>query len=431
MKNAENGGIMDDSVFKIGGAIDKKLLDINLNSSKRGVGNVNVFLKQIFNIGKAELTDSNQRSIVNPGSRIVLTSSFDGNYFTYTDGDPASGYYSTIYNDSLNTDDSTFFATINNELSWKKLDNKKRRGFKDLIGLGISGKHQLINVNQNSIDTLLNNFIGGAEIYNTYTNNSFWWKVSGKYVIEGYNKSDYFFNADVKKRILDSLSFIRLSVESRLQRPDFIYQNFSSNNFNWENNFDPIQKNSAAVAFYSNKLQLTSQLSYYLYSNIPYFDDYGIARSYSGELSVIKLSIEKNFSLYNWHLDNRVVYQKSPDSSVIRIPEFILDHSLYYENDLFKKALNLQVGVSVFYTSAYYSNSYMPVTGEFYLQNKNKYGNYPYLDFFINAEIKTVRIFFKIDHLNNGFSGNNYMITPNYPYPDRTFKFGVSWRFFD
>jgi hypothetical protein len=120
-----------------------------------------------------------------------------------------------------------------------------------------------------------------------------------------------------------------------------------------------------------------------------------------------------------------------PDSSVIRIPNFISENSLYYENDLFKKALRLQVGASLYYTSAYYADAYMPVTDQFYLQDKKKYGNYPFVDVFINARIKTVRIFFKMDHINSGFSGKKYVLTPGYPYPERAFKFGVSWRFFD
>jgi hypothetical protein len=85
----------------------------------------------------------------------------------------------------------------------------------------------------------------------------------------------------------------------------------------------------------------------------------------------------------------------------------------------------------VFYTSAYYANAYMPATGQFYIQTEKKYGDYPFIDFFINAQIKTVRIFIKVDHLNSGLMGNYYMLTPHYPMSDRAFKFGISWRFFD
>ena len=73
----------------------------------------------------------------------------------------------------------------------------------------------------------------------------------------------------------------------------------------------------------------------------------------------------------------------------------------------------------------------MPATGQFYLQSQNKLGNYPFVDFFLNAKIKSVRVFVKVDHLNSGLMGNNYMITPHYPYNDRMYKIGISWRFWD
>ena len=156
-----------------------------------------------------------------------------------------------------------------------------------------------------------------------------------------------------------------------------------------------------------------------------------MASQYKGSIPVFTSFLKKDFTFSNFHINNKINYQHVPDYSVIRVPEFILEHSLYYENDLFKNAMRLQIGFSLFYNSAYYSNQYMPATGQFYFQDKNKYGNYPFVDFFINARVKTVRIFFKIDHFNYGMIGNNYMLSPHYPMNDRVFKFGVSWRFFD
>jgi hypothetical protein len=137
----------------------------------------------------------------------------------------------------------------------------------------------------------------------------------------------------------------------------------------------------------------------------------------------------KNYSSLN--SDMSVRYQYVPDLVVIRLPEWFGNMSLYYEGSLFKKAMFLQIGASVFYSSDYYANAYMPATGQFYLQSEKKYGNYPYIDVFLNVRIKTVRVFIKVDHLNSGWSGSNYMLAPHYPMNDRLFKFGVSWRFWD
>ena len=185
------------------------------------------------------------------------------------------------------------------------------------------------------------------------------------------------------------------------------------------------------IHFSMKKYNFALSANYNIYSNVLYFNDSAIAKQYKGKIPVVSAFLKKDFTFYNWHLNNKIIYQSVPDSSVIRLPEFVFEHSLYYENDVFKGAMRLQVGGSIYFVSEYFANAYMPATAQFYLQDKKKYGNYPFIDLFINVKIKTVRIFLKIDHLNNGWMGNNYMLTPNYPMNDRAFKLGVSWRFFD
>ena len=73
----------------------------------------------------------------------------------------------------------------------------------------------------------------------------------------------------------------------------------------------------------------------------------------------------------------------------------------------------------------------MPATNQYYVQTSQKVGNYPFIDFFLNARIKPVRVFVKIDHLTQGFLGSNYSLTPGYLQNDRAFKFGLNWLFFD
>jgi hypothetical protein len=426
-KNAENGGIQSDSVFENGGSIDKKLLDIKLTSAKKSVGNFNFFLKQILNFGKNS-KDTSKAGII-PYSRLILTSGLDANYFKYEDSNPMSGFYSNVFYDTIKTFDSSFYYNIENEIAWKRLDNLKHRGLQDIIGLGLNVKHQFISVRQRSIDSTFNNIIIGAELYNTYSNHSFFWNLTGKYVVNGYNIGDHLLSGCVKKQISNYV--IGIYARTQLQEADFIYNKYRSNHFLWDNDFKKTTKNSAEAFFQSNKYDFKINATFSKFTNIAYFDNYAVARMYNGSLSVLSVALNKDFSFFNWHLDNKIVYQIAPDSCIIRIPEYILEHSLYYENNLLKDALLVQIGASLFFTSSFYANSYMPATGQFYLQNDKKTGNYPFIDFFINAQVKNVRIFFKIDHLNSGWSGNNYMVTPDYPYPDRTFKLGVSWKFFD
>ena len=171
--------------------------------------------------------------------------------------------------------------------------------------------------------------------------------------------------------------------------------------------------------------------TYTKYSNVFYFNNLALAQQDTSIITILSFFVKKDFTIYNWHLNNIVRYQIVPENSVIRLPEIVMENSLYYENFVFKKAMRLQIGASLFYTSAYYANSYMPATSQFYIQNNKKYGNYPIIDFFIAAKVKTVRLFFKIDHLNSDLMGSGYVFTPNYPINARALKFGVSWLFYN
>lgn len=430
IQNLENGGIGNDSIFENGTNLDKRLLDINLTAAKRTHLNRSFFVNQYINFGKKK-GDSVLSLTVIPSSRIVLSTIFEDNFLKYEDGNPLSGFYSNILYDSTLTSDSTYNLKFENELSWKRVDNPKHRGLIDNVGVGFSIKDQFVLVKQREIDTTFNNVIVGGEIYNVYSNDKFFLNVSSKYCLIGYNKGDYSLGGSIKKNILDSLTFLSFNIGSELQEPDFIYNRYSSNHFKWSNDFVKIGTNSLGFDFLMKKYKLILGGSYKLYSNPVYFDNYAIAKQYIGSIPVFSAYFQKGFTFHNWHLNNNIKYQYVSDSVVIRLPEFVLEHSLYYENDLFKNAMKMQIGVSVFFVSEYFANSYMPATGQFYLQDDKKYGNYPFIDFFINAKIKAVRIFFKIDHLNYSWMGNKYQMTPHYPMNDRAFKLGVSWRFYD
>lgn len=430
VQNLENGGISDDSVFENTTNLDKKLLDVNLSSAKGTYRNRSVFVNQYVNFGKKN-NDTASNSFIIPNSRLMLSTTFDDVVIKYEDGAPYSGFYSNVFYDSIMTYDSTYNVKFENELSWKRLDNGKHRGFVDKIGIGLKAKDQFVFTRQRGVDTTFNNILAGAEIFNTYSTHKLWFNVSADYCLSGYNQADYRYKGSVKKGIIDSLTYLALGITAGSQSPDYIYNFYTSNHFEWENDFDKTSENAVYLNFTMQKYKLAIGLNYKEITDPLYFDNYAIARQYKGTIPVASASLKKDFTFFNWHLNNNILYQYVPDSTVIRLPEYVLEHSLFYENDLFKKAMRIQIGASLFFVSGYYANKYMPATSQFYLQDDKKYGNYPFIDFFINARIKSVRVFFKIDHLNSGWMGNKYQIIPDYPMNDRAFKLGISWRFYD
>jgi hypothetical protein len=73
----------------------------------------------------------------------------------------------------------------------------------------------------------------------------------------------------------------------------------------------------------------------------------------------------------------------------------------------------------------------MPSLTSFYRQAEKKLGNYPFFDAFLNVQLKRVRFYLKLEHVNSGLSDKNYFSVLHYPRNQRNLKFGLSWTFYD
>ena len=236
---------------------------------------------------------------------------------------------------------------------------------------------------------------------------------------------------------INSDSNIKFSFINSDNSPDYNYivNNSSYLNYNWNNLFKNINTTKYILNFSSDKL-FKFNFEFNNISNHTYFvkDVSGIVFPVQefNNLGVFKMNISKNFSFKKFAIENRVQFQKAKDESlgIINIPELILRNTLYYQNELFKKALFLQTGFTFNYFSEFYMNSYDPLLSEFYVQNNKLIGNFPRIDFFINAKIQQTRIFLKAEHINSSLTGYNYYSAPNYPYRDFSIRFGLVWNFF-
>jgi hypothetical protein len=100
-------------------------------------------------------------------------------------------------------------------------------------------------------------------------------------------------------------------------------------------------------------------------------------------------------------------------------------------NMLVSKVLYIELGADARYNSAYFADAYHPVTGLFYLQNKKKLGNYPYIDAFVNAKLKRTRIFAQYMNIGSMFLEKSYFTSLHFPMNKATFRLGISWSFYD
>jgi hypothetical protein len=218
---------------------------------------------------------------------------------------------------------------------------------------------------------------------------------------------------------------------------------FASNysNYNWNNELDSVESNQVSL-FLNFPTILDVNIDYHSLNNFVQFENtnlsttstdelYGIRPiQYNEKIDFYRINFNKKITFGKFTFDSRLVYQKSSDESKISFPEIVTRNTLFFSTEMFKKALYLQSGFSFKYFSSYYMKGYDPILSELYVQNDRLFGEFPLVDFFINAKIQQTRLFLKFEHLNSSITGYNYYSAPNYPYRDFSIRFGLVWNFF-
>ena len=206
--------------------------------------------------------------------------------------------------------------------------------------------------------------------------------------------------------------------------------------YNWYNNFKNEKSNTIKVEANTQWANATLQLN--TLNDYLYFSNDNTAnlqlvtpKQYDKTINYVSLKINKEFKFRKFALDNTVLYQKvDQKDNILNVPQVVLRNTFYYSNDLFKKAMFLQTGITFNYFTKFYANDYNPILGEFFVQNQMQIGAFPNFDIFANARIQRCRIFLKAEHFNSAMSGNTFYSAPNNPYRDFMIRFGLVWNFF-
>ncbi|GAA4043189.1 putative porin [Flavobacterium chungnamense] len=246
------------------------------------------------------------------------------------------------------------------------------------------------------------------------------------------------FDANLDYQINDKnkVSFQYQNV-SKLPNHNYTLNQSTYINYNWLNNFKNEKINNIVVNANTQWINATAQLTtltdYLYFQDIQQVTNQQLVtpHQYSGTINYLSLKAAKEFKYKKWALDNTFLYQKvTQKDTILNVPELTLRSTIYFSDNVFKKAMFLQTGITINYFTKYYANDYNPILGEFFVQNEKQIGNFPMLDFFVNARIRQTRIFLKAEHFNSSFTGNTYYSAPNTPFHDFMIRFGLVWNFF-
>jgi len=440
MELNENGGLLNDTALERFSTIprnvqrfDSRALQVNFDDAN----NVNIrksksfFVKQFFNFGKvdsARINDTIYQKDYFAKRGFSHSFFYEEKSFIYNAPVRSNNekFYSYYFMNPVKTFDSTHYSTVENEIRWSNYNSK--------FLYSAFVKHQFIKTHNSLKDSAFDNVLVGGELKKGNQEN-YYWNFSPTYIVSGMNKGDHNITGNLKLFFNPKIGDINFTGIWQKRSPDFIQKNYFSNHYIWNNKFDAVVITSGKMEYNNEKIKFKtgtsiSKIDYYIYFNENATPAQLRDKDGSIPISVTSAWLQKDLKVGKWNLNSILFYQKAGDT-IIRVPQFVMRNSFFFESYLFKKALLLQVGTDFFYFTEYFGNAYNPATSQFYLQNEKKIGNYPFLDFFLNIKVKQARIFFKTDHLNAGLMGNTYYMVPHYPIAGRALKLGVSWIFFN
>jgi hypothetical protein len=224
---------------------------------------------------------------------------------------------------------------------------------------------------------------------------------------------------------------------SKLPNHNYNLNQSSYDKYNWSNDFNNEKINNLTVNATTQWLKASMQLTtlndhlYFSNDNSGTSQQYVSPKQYSGTINYLSLKVAREFMYKKWALDNTFLYQKvSQNDLILNVPKLTMRNTIYFSDYVFKRAMFLQTGITLNYFTKFYADDYNPILGEFFVQKEKQIGEFPMLDFFVNARVKQTRIYIKAEHFNSAFTGNKYYSAPNIPYHDFMIRFGLVWNFF-
>jgi hypothetical protein len=242
----------------------------------------------------------------------------------------------------------------------------------------------------------------------------------------GYNVGDYRLSGELFFN-WKGVGSLTAKATSQLYEPSLIQDNlFVMQKAVWDNNFRKTLESNLSGTLAIPRTKTAVTVAYHLLNNMVYFDTTNTPKQTNTPLSILQLIVNQNFKFGQFHLDNTIVVQNATEKFV-RLPAVYSKNSLYWEGKLFKKMMLTQLGFDVRYVSAWAAPSYMPLTGQFQVQEWGNVAAYPSLDGFASFRVQSFRIFAKYENILGGYTGNRFSQIYNYITPETYFRFGVRW----
>lgn len=458
IENQENGGIKNNNPDIDFHKLDPSEVPMNFagNSSASDANNnidhLQFFYNHSLSIGNINVKGKDSTVTQLPVSTVYHTLKYEqgerlysiNNLPTYTEAD--NPFYSESPIDTIQTRDSTSFQQITNTFQIKfneEANSLLKFGLRAYITNEVMlykypGKIKELkdddgnkSYQYHTRDTSLINTAIGGQIFKNLGEN-FWWNAGAKLYFQGYRTGDSEITGSLNSQFRVGRDTAGLFANGGIyfQQPELFENQYNSNHFQWDEDFNQTKsiRIRGGMRIPTRRFELSGGIN--LINEHIFWQNNGLPDQTSAVLQVMNIRLKKHFILGRIHSVNDAILQYTSDEKYIPVPLLALYNSTFYENTLFQ-VLHFQIGFDLRYNTEYYAPKYMPATGIFVNQQDKKVGNYPFVDAFVNLQLKRARIYIKYDHVNQGYPDEPYYSSYQYPGNPRNLKFGVSWNFYD
>ncbi len=249
------------------------------------------------------------------------------------------------------------------------------------------------------------------------------------------NIAGYYLNAVATYDLPNDFT-LSVRLKSISKRPDFKFILYQSayDKYNW---YHPEFKNVLTQKLQANlthKILGKLSVNQIIINNYSYFGQDSLPRQNTTGIKYTALKYQNDYRYKHWGVSGDILLQKVlVGSEILSLPSYVLRGSLFYSHYFFQHNLYVQSGLTAKYFEDFYARAYNPVLADFLIQNYQKIGGYPIVDYFVNFKIKRFRFYFKLQHLNAILKQKypNYYTAPLQPYRDFNIRFGLRWIFFN
>lgn len=432
--NFENGGISDTAY--INGSINYPPQNIPVNI--KGFSNLKLnqlFYNHSYSLGIDRPVRINEDSVkmeyvpVTIFAHTLKISDYQKRY--YEPSVEKDFYENTFFTDKI-TNDTSAYRLISNRVS-VSLAEEYNKWLK--FGLSAYAENEIERFVY-QIDTVVwnhtNSSTKAGAILSKDKGKFLRYNFAGELTFLGRRAGDFLLNANLNGTIPIGKHQLKLDASGlvRSETPSYFISYYHSNHFKWEKDFEKLYRTQLNGRLSVPVLRFELKATIENISNLIYFDGNALPDQFTGNVQVLAANLKQDFKVGKFTLENNAVYQLSSHQEYLPLPTLTLFHNLYY-NGLWFKVLSVQMGVDVRYHSLYFTPSYMPATGQFYVQNQKKTGNYPLMNVYVNAHLKRTRFFAQYYHVNNLFMKGDYYSMPYYPLYPAQFRMGLTWNFYD